>query len=156
MNPVGKALWFIETRFADDLALDDIAEHAGVSRFHMTRAFGDATGHSIMRYVRGRRLTESARALARGAPDILAVALQGGYGSHEAFTRAFREQFGVTPESVRAMGTLDHLQLLEPIRMDQAILDTLAPPRFETRKTFFVAGLGERYTCETSAAIPAQ
>jgi AraC family transcriptional regulator len=156
MNPVGKALWFIETHFAEDLALDDIASHAGVSRFHLTRAFGDATGHSIMRYVRGRRLTESARALARGAPDILAVALQVSYGSHEAFTRAFRDQFGVTPESVRAQGTTDNLPLLEPIRMDQAILDKLAPPRFETRNTFFVAGLGERYTCETSAAIPAQ
>jgi transcriptional regulator GlxA family with amidase domain len=38
-------------------------------------AFGAATGRSIMRYVRGRRLTEAARSLADGAPDILAVAL---------------------------------------------------------------------------------
>ena len=30
----------------------------------------------------------------KGAPDILSVALDVGYGSHEAFTRAFREQFG--------------------------------------------------------------
>jgi AraC family transcriptional regulator len=156
LNPVGKALWFIETHFEGDLTLDDIANNAGCSRFHMTRAFGDATGHSIMRYVRGRRLTESARILARGAPDILTVALQVGYGSHEAFTRAFREQFGVTPESVRAEGTLDHLQLMEPIRMDQAVIDTLAPPRFVTGKTFFLAGLSERYTCEDSAGIPAQ
>src|SRR5262245_2477490 len=107
MNPVGKALWFIESHFEGDLTLDDVASIVGVSRFHITRAFGDATGHSIMRYVRGRRLTESARALARGAPDILTVALQVGYGSHEAFTRAFREQFGVTPESVRTRGTLE-------------------------------------------------
>lgn len=156
MNPVGKALWFIESHFEGDLSLETIADIAGVSRFHITRAFGDATGHSIMRYVRGRRLTESARALARGAPDILAVALQVGYGSHEAFTRAFREQFGATPESVRTQGTLDNLQLLEPIRMDQAIIDTLAPPRFVTGKTLFVAGLNERYTCESSAGIPAQ
>ena len=156
MNPVGKALWFIESHFEDGLTLDAIADIAGVSRFHITRAFGDSTGHSIMRYVRGRRLTESARALAGGAPDILAVALQVGYGSHEAFTRAFREQFGVTPETVRAQGTLDNLQLMEPIRMDQAVIDTLAPPRFVTRKTFFVAGSSERYTCESSAAIPAQ
>jgi AraC family transcriptional regulator len=48
-----------------------------------------------MRYVRGRRLTEAAKVLSDGAPDILTVALDAGYGSHEAFTRAFRDQFGV-------------------------------------------------------------
>ena len=87
-NPVGKALWFIESHFASEIALDEIADIAGVSRYHMTRAFGDTTGHSIMRYVRGRRLTEAARALVGGAPDILTVALDAGYGSQEAFSRA--------------------------------------------------------------------
>jgi AraC family transcriptional regulator len=38
-----------------------------------------------------------------GRPDILHVALDVGYGSHEAFTWAFREQFGVTPEAIRAL-----------------------------------------------------
>ncbi len=40
MSPVGKALWFIERHFAGDLTLEDIANAAGVSRFHLTRAFG--------------------------------------------------------------------------------------------------------------------
>ncbi len=76
---------------------------AGVSRFHMVRAFAAATGLSVMRYVRARRLSEAARALADGAPDILALALEADYGSHEAFTRAFRDHFGVTPEAVRGL-----------------------------------------------------
>src|SRR5260221_8800106 len=84
MNAVGKAIWFIETHFSGDISLDDIARSAGVSRYHVVRAFGFATGHSVMRYVRGRRLTEAARSLAGGAPDILAVALDARYGSHEA------------------------------------------------------------------------
>jgi AraC family transcriptional regulator len=54
-----------------------------------------------MHYARGRRLSEAARALAAGAPNILEVALAAGYGSHEAFTRAFRRQFGVPPEALR-------------------------------------------------------
>ena len=74
----------------------------------MAHAFGRATGWSVMRYVRGRRLSEAARTLAAGATDILAVALDAGYGSHEAFTRAFRDQFGRTPESVRAQRHLDN------------------------------------------------
>src|SRR5688500_2811512 len=102
MNPVNKALWYIESHFTSDITLDDIATVTGVSRFYLTRAFAVATGHSMMHYVRGRRLTEAARALAQGAPDILTVAVETGYGSHEAFTRAFRDRFGVTPETVRA------------------------------------------------------
>ena len=48
---------------------------AGVSRFHLTCAFGLGAGMPLVKYLRGRRLTEAARALARGAPDILALAL---------------------------------------------------------------------------------
>src|SRR5437868_15472713 len=106
MNPAQKALWYIESHLAGALTLDEIAAIGGVTRFHMVRAFAAATGLSVMRYVRVRRLTEAARALAGGAPDILALALDADYGSHEAFTRAFREHFGLTPEAVRAAACL--------------------------------------------------
>src|SRR6202165_3231011 len=156
MNPAQKALWFIESHLGRQLTLDEISGVAGVSRFHMVRAFGAATGLSVMRYVRARRLSEAARALAGGAPDILELALEADYGSHEAFTRAFRDHFGVTPEAVRAATRLDTLHLQEPIVMDSTAIDNLQPPRFETGKPLLVAGLGERYTCESGAAIPGQ
>jgi AraC family transcriptional regulator len=155
MNPVNAALWYVESHFASDLTLEELACRAGVSTFYLTRAFATVTGRPLMRYVRGRRLTEAARALSDGAADILAVALDAGYGSHEAFTRAFRDQFGATPDSIRARGHLD-VNLVEPIAMDQTLLDDLEPPRFVTRPSFLIAGLGERYGCDDSAAIPSQ
>jgi AraC family transcriptional regulator len=156
MNPAQKALWFIESHLADALTLDEVAAIAGISRFHLVRAFAAATGLSVMRYVRARRLSEAARMLANGAPNILSVALDADYGSHEAFTRAFRDHFGVTPEAVRGSAHLDHLQLQEPITMDSTAIDNLQPPRFATGKPLLIAGVGERYTCESSAAIPGQ
>src|SRR3954465_6197386 len=132
MNPAQKALWFIESHLADELTLDGIAGVAGISRFHMVRAFAAATGLSVMRYVRARRLSDAARALASGAPDILTLALDADYGSHEAFTRAFRDHFGVTPEAVRAATCLDKLALQEPIMMDSTPSTNLQPPRFES------------------------
>jgi AraC family transcriptional regulator len=156
MNPAQKALWFIESHLAGALTLDEIADVAGISRFHMVRAFAAATGLSVMRYVRARRLSEAARALAAGAPDILTLALDADYGSHEAFTRAFRDHFGVTPETVRALSRLDHLKLQEPIQMDSTLTDNLQPPRFETSTPLLVAGLGERYNHENGAGIPGQ
>ena len=136
------------------MTLDEIAAVSGVSRFHIVRAFAAATGLSVMRYVRARRLTEAARNLANGAPDILRVALEAEYGSHEAFTRAFRDQFGTTPEAVRAASCASQLRLQEPILMDSTMLDHLAPPRFETAKAFLVAGPGERISCDNGAMIP--
>src|SRR5712671_6372158 len=156
MNPAQKALWFIESHLADALTLDEVAAIAGISRFHMVRAFAAATGLSVMRYVRARRLSEAARALAGGTPDILTLALEADYGSHEAFTRAFRDHFGITPESVRGSAHFDNLQLQEPITMDSTAIDNLQPPRFATGKPLLVAGVGERYTCESDAAIPGQ
>src|ERR1700680_1058571 len=75
MNPIEKALWFIENRLAGDISLEAMARSVGVSSHHLARAFGAATGQSLMRYARGRRLSEAARSLSAGAPDILAVAL---------------------------------------------------------------------------------
>ena len=154
MNPVQKALWYVESHFVGEISLEQIAEAAGASRFYMTRAFAAATGRPIMRYLRARRLTEAARQLANGAPDILTVAMDVGYGSHEAFTRAFSEQFGVTPEAVRAQGNLSNLALVEAIRMDQAVKDKLAPPRFVDGKLLLLVGMSGRFNCDTSAGAP--
>ncbi len=155
-NPAGKALWFIESHYAEPITLEEIAEMAGVSRHHLAHAFTAAFGQPAMRHLRGRRLSEAARALARGAPDILGVALAAQYGSHEAFTRAFREQFGLTPEQLRAQGSLDNLQLVEPMKMDETMLTKIEPVRFENARPLLIAGLGQRYTCDSSKNIPAQ
>lgn len=155
-TPVEKALWLIESRLRSEVSLAEIAASSGVSRFHLLRAFGDATGHSVMRYVRARRLTEAARQLSAGASDILAVALDAGYGSHEAFTRAFRDQFGGTPEAVRAQGHVDNIELVEPVILDASRFVELQAPRFDDGRTLLIAGLGERYGFETNLGIPFQ
>lgn len=154
MDPIKKALWCIESRFASELSLDEIAEVSGVSRFHLSRAFGVATGRSVMRYVRERRLSEAARQLADGAPDILQVALDWGYGSHEAFTRAFREHFGVTPEELRARRDLSSLALVEPLSMHAASRTPLAEPRIVTGKPMLIAGFSGHFSVDNTQGIP--
>lgn len=158
MQFVGKVLWFIESNFRKGVNLDDIADACGVSRFHMCRGFASATGYPVMEYLRGRRLTEAARQLAAGAPSILDVALDAGYGSHEAFTRAFRDRFGITPEAVRDGGAVDQTLLVEPIRMER--MDTnpvkIAEPRREETETMTIVGLSRRYRHQEVAGIPAQ
>jgi AraC family transcriptional regulator len=156
MSAVAKTLWIIESRFGMPLTLEEMAVHAGVSRFHLSRIFPQATGYSISAYLRGRRLTEAAKALAAGAPDILAVALDAGYGSHEAFTRAFRELIGLTPDEVRRRRRLDDLPLLEPLRIDHEVPVELCAPKIESLPAMRVAGLLARHNMNPGSAIPAQ
>jgi AraC family transcriptional regulator len=156
MNLVRRAIWYVESHSRESLTLDAIAGACGVSPYHLTRAFGEATGRSLMRYVRARRLSEAARQLALGAESILHVALDSGYGSHEAFSRAFRDHFGLTPEQLRARGTLDSLVLVEAMTMHSTPFAQLEAPRFETMKPTLLAGLVERHHCESPTGIPNQ
>jgi AraC family transcriptional regulator len=156
MNPVQKALWFVESHSREPIALDEIAAACKISAFHLTRSFAATMGLSLMRYVRARRMSEAARQLAQGADDILSVALGAGYGSHEAFTRAFRDQFALTPEQVRAQGHVNNISLVEAIAMNLTTTVDLAPPRFETLNAMLVAGIVESYNCESPAGIPDQ
>jgi AraC family transcriptional regulator len=154
MSVTGKALWYIEAHLESELSLESVADVAAVSRFHLCRAFAASTGNSIAGYVRARRLSEAAKALASGAPDILAIALEAGYGSHEAFTRAFRQHFGITPEQVRSRASLDNLKLQEPIRMKDTHIAMIDAPRIVPSEAMLIFGLAERW--KTNAAIPAQ
>jgi AraC family transcriptional regulator len=156
MDPVQKALWFVESHFREPCALEDVARACRVSSFHLTRAFAASLGLPLMRYVRGRRLSEAARVLQQGAQDILAIALDAGYGSHEAFTRAFRDQFGLTPEQVRSQGNLANISIVEAIALNTTSLPDILPPRFETLEPFQISGLVERYACQSPQGIPDQ
>jgi AraC family transcriptional regulator len=156
MSVTDKALFIIERNSERNLTLSSIAEACGVSRSHLAYAFGSATGLPVVKYLRARRLTEAARKLASGAPDILAIALDAGYGSHEAFTRAFREQFGVTPESVRDRRGTDGLALVQPPELKTKADHRLEPPRFVEAECIRVIGLSEPCSFETTIGIPAQ
>ena len=151
-----KALWIIERNSTQPLTLDGIAAACGVSRSHLAHAFGAATGLSVMQYVRGRRLTAAAQALAAGAPDILAIALDSGYGSHEAFTRAFRDRFDQTPESVRQRRSVDGLALAGPLELRPPAGIRLDPPRVVDVHNMRIVGLAERCSFHTTITIPAQ
>jgi len=156
MSVSARALWYIESHLRGDLSLESIARDVGVSPYHLSRAFSSANGCGLAIYVRARRLSEAAKALLDGAPDILSVSLDAGYGSHEAFTRAFRQHFGLTPEQARAQGPTTNLKLLEPIRMQTATSTRIMPARIAERDAMLIFGLSHPYTPQSMGGIPSQ
>jgi AraC family transcriptional regulator len=153
MSVVQKALWSIERNLNADLSLEAVARAAGVSRHHLVHAFGAATGVAPMTYVRRRRLSEAAKALGNGAHDILPVALDAKYESQEAFSRAFKDEFGVTPGEARKG---KDLKLTAPLAFSPEGRSAPPPPRFVTEGPLILVGLVERHALESVQAIPAQ
>lgn len=156
MSLTNKALFVIERNLNRDLSLAEIAKNCDVSRFHLAHAFGESTGLSVMEYLRGRRLTEAAYALASGASDILSVALDTGYQSHEAFSRAFKAQFGRTPEEVRKSESIAGLTLVDAIRHLESGKMKLEEPRIEKLDEQLFVGLPEMVTYGNTQTIAGQ
>ncbi|MEM1448995.1 MAG: AraC family transcriptional regulator [Planctomycetota bacterium] len=92
----------IEDRLAEEPTLDELAASADLSTFHFHRLFRGLVGETVAGYSRRLRLERAAYRIEHGESDLLVVALDAGYGSHEAFTRAFRRQFVVPPSEYRA------------------------------------------------------
>lgn len=155
MDICQRALWFIESHTRSQFDLEEVASVCGVSRFHLTRAFSLQFGLPLIRYVRRRRLSEAAIELAAGATNILHIAIEFGYGSHEAFTRAFKEEFGYTPDEIRGVGT-HNLVLTEALTMLSQPLPKLNPPRIQSLPEQTFVGLVQRYDCSSPAGIPNQ
>lgn len=149
--------WLIETRRGEPLTLAALAREVGVSPAYLTRVFALATGRPLMRHLWAGRLTEAACALASDdPPSVLTAALDAGYASPEAFARAFRAAFGVSPREVIARRSTEGLPLtpaMEPLMTDTMKLD---PPKIETMPDRRIVGTRARYTMETRGSIPAQ
>ncbi|MEV8516865.1 helix-turn-helix domain-containing protein [Dactylosporangium sp. NPDC051484] len=66
--------------------------------------FSSLAGMPLSEYVRRRRMTVAAADVVRGEDDLLSIAVRHGYGSTEAFGRAFRAVHGASPGDVRRDG----------------------------------------------------
>lgn len=154
MTLVNRAVWQIETRLHQPLSLTKLSDLCAASPFHLSRTFRSATGLSPMTYLRARRLSAAAEALATGDEDILTIALEAQYGSHEAFTQAFASYFGLLPSSVRAARSAQSLVLMEPLKMKKSLLVDVAAAEIKERDAFRVVGVSTHCTFEDTSAIP--
>lgn len=88
-----------------EVSADDLAARVHLSRFHLDRVVAAAGGEPPAHLRRRLLLERAAYRLANTDLTILDIAVESGYGSHEAFTRAFTRGFGVGPKVWRAAPT---------------------------------------------------
>lgn len=99
---IRRAVKYIDRLGTSRTTIEEIAKNAGFSMDYFNCIFRAHTGFNVMEYSRFRRLTGAANML-RTQPqkDILSIALECGYESHEGFCRAFEKQYGVNPSEYR-------------------------------------------------------
>ncbi|HWS51600.1 MAG TPA: AraC family transcriptional regulator [Microbacterium sp.] len=94
----------VERDMGDELDVASFAREHATTEYHLRRMFSALAQMPLSEYVRRRRMTLAGTDLAVGEPDLLAIAVRYGYGSVEAFGRAFRAVHGVAPADVRRHG----------------------------------------------------
>ncbi|MCL1847726.1 MAG: helix-turn-helix transcriptional regulator [Coriobacteriia bacterium] len=93
----------IRNRDREALTLASLAGELGYSEFHASRKFREVSGMPLRDYLRRRRLSFALLEVRDTQRSFLDIAVDYGFGSHEAFTRAFKQMFGVTPGRYRAL-----------------------------------------------------
>ena len=96
----------IATHLDEPLDLERLAGVACFSPYHFHRIYRALTGETAAETLRRLRLHRAAGELVQGKGEIARIARQAGYGSVEAFTRAFGQVYGVSPAAYRRMGRL--------------------------------------------------
>ncbi|WP_372350597.1 helix-turn-helix domain-containing protein [Streptomyces sp. KL116D] len=104
LERLNQALEYIEGRLDEDVDVADLARIAATSEYHLRRMFSALAGMPLSEYLRRRRLTVAGAEVLAGRDSLLEIAVRYGYGSGEAFARAFRAVHGVGPGEARRTG----------------------------------------------------
>ncbi len=98
---IQKTLNFIEENISEEIDIEQLAKESALSLFYYQRLFSRLVKKPVREYIKLRRLAYACKLLANKQLRILDVALDCGFGSHETFTRAFKEAYKMTPEEYR-------------------------------------------------------
>ena len=100
---LNKVVDFIEQHLTGEIDVAGLTSELGTTEYHVRRMFSSLAGMPLSEYIRRRRMTVAAAEVI-GDRDLLGTAVRFGYGSTEAFNRAFRSVHGVSPGEARRDG----------------------------------------------------
>ena len=98
---IQKTLEIIEVRINEDISTEELADAAALSFFYYQRLFSRLVKKSVQEYIKLRRFARACESLKNMDSRIIDTAVDYGFGSHEAFTRAFKAAYGITPTQYR-------------------------------------------------------
>ncbi len=102
INTVFKVIEYMNEHIEEELSLDEICTVSGCTKSHLCHIFKFYIGETPNKYFYQLKLKYGAKLLSKER-NILDIAVKVGYGSHEAFSRAFKKEFGTTPSEYQKM-----------------------------------------------------
>lgn len=102
---IGRVVDYLHDHLEDELNLDLLADVAAMSRWHWHRVYTAMQGETVAATIRRLRLSRAADRLANSDADIGEIAKRSGYTTAEAFGRAFKQSYGLTPGAYREGGS---------------------------------------------------
>lgn len=142
----------VEESLADEIDVGVLARELGTTEYHVRRMFSSLAGMPLSEYIRRRRMTVAAADVLAG-DDLLATAVRFGYGSTEAFGRAFRAVHGIGPSEARRSG--GPLRTQSQIRFRLTIEgNSTMDTRIADRPAFRLIGHGTRVPLIHEGANP--
>jgi AraC family transcriptional regulator len=104
---IEKVLHYLVEHLDESLDIHRLAETAHLSPYHFHRVYVAMMGETVAETVRRHRLHRAAIKLSASTTPVAQLALEAGYGSVHAFTRAFRAAYGLPPAKFRLSGKLN-------------------------------------------------
>lgn len=98
---IQKTINYIEAHISSEIQIEELSKEASLSPFYHQRLFSRLVKKPVREYIKLRRLAKACKLLDNKQCRILDIALDCGFGSHETFTRSFKEAYGITPEQYR-------------------------------------------------------
>jgi AraC-like DNA-binding protein len=100
---VVRAIRHMKERLAVPLDLDELAQIAAISKFHLVRVFDETTGTTPHHFLSCLRIQRAKELLLNSDSSITDVCLEVGYNSLGSFSKTFSDLVGLSPQEFRAM-----------------------------------------------------
>lgn len=167
-----QAVIYIEEHLGEEISVEDVAKFVGYSYYHLARQFSATLGESVGGYIRGRRLADAAKKLLYTNRKVIDIALEAGFDSSEAFSRAFKAIYRASPRQYR-LNRMDSFvgakERLEPELFNHRVRNITVHPRIVELPDIKAAGLRGQTTlkdnilpalwhrfCSVKAQVPNQ
>ncbi|MBN1468050.1 MAG: AraC family transcriptional regulator [Fusobacteriaceae bacterium] len=147
INKIELVLDYIEKNLTEEISIDSLAEMCNLSKFYFHRIFSAITKQPVMEYIRLRRITKAAFILLSSKKPIIEIAIDYQFNSHEAFSRAFKNIYGINPGQYRKEKTEIFLhEKFNVWKLKNQKGDIFMEPKFLVKQEFKIIGLA----CKTT------
>lgn len=138
---------YIENNIKEEMSIEELAQMANLSKFYFHRIFSSTTKISLMEYIKMRRISNAALELVNSNKSIIEIAFDYQFNSHEAFSRAFKNIYGISPREYRNNKLITNIyEKLDVIKLrDKDVI--LLEPKIIFNDEFKIIGL----SCTTTS-----